>query len=384
MEPLQILDRHYQSFIDETDHRLFFHGLFDYFQYAETLPPFDYITTKISVPGIARLKESQKLHLPAFDEVVQAHKEITKYIADNKINSAGILERLSDYDGIMEGRIRGSGAKVQNLYGELRTIMRLLHDNQEHRAFAAKYVEYDNISPDFPSEYLPLENYKKFANLEDLIASESKNALWGVQNELYELYHCILKGRDEYYKTLERMKNKEVGAALDMMDIGIFYGEWHTIENNTRPNQRPTFFNAEKVRPLMKRYHLQVLSRFVEAEKALTNKDEILVEENITVVVFDKTISKLHVHGTFLKVRRNSNQFKLLSIVMSDIRELGREWDLLDVGREIDGGAEDDAVLTDRYYQAGYQINKNLAIKGIIDFFLLTTDNLRINSRYLT
>lgn len=89
MEPLQILERYYNAFIEQKDPKVFFIGMTDYLDYGDTIPEFDWITSQISLmpkPLTDKLEKEQEV---ALAKIKPIHAEISAYVSEKKIENAG-------------------------------------------------------------------------------------------------------------------------------------------------------------------------------------------------------------------------------------------------------------------------------------------------------
>lgn len=141
MEPLQILERYFNTFIGLDDPKDFFIGMTDYLNYGDVLPEFDLITTQISgMPRelTSRYEAQQKT---ALEKVATAHKEITAYVAKKKIEHPGIKNALKEYGDFVEKRAFSSSPLSYTLHDELHDALEILYALPEHKEFRIESVE---------------------------------------------------------------------------------------------------------------------------------------------------------------------------------------------------------------------------------------------------
>ncbi len=377
MEPLQVLERYYNNFINSDDPKMFFIGMTDYLDYGDNVPEFDLITTQISNMPKALMSQYEEQEKKARKKIEQAHKEVSAYVAKNKVESPALQEALHEYGDFLEKRAFSSSPLATSLHIALGDAIEALHAMPDHKEFASKYVEYHHRDKTLVNRYLPLQEFNDFVDTKDELDRGAKDALWGAQMRMYELCDVVRKGRETHKKIVERYKKREQGASFDLLNYGVLIGEWVKTEEG-RIDRKPTFFSVEKIRPKAQRFHTYVVAHFAEAHDAIGQHSQKADQK----VQFDENACRLYINGTELRIRRVSDQYDLLRVVFSNPEEAGKEWFFSEISELVDPALPQER--TKKYYNAAYQIKKNLASQGISDFFITTAHSVQINKNYLS
>ncbi len=374
MDPLQILERYFSTFIGQDDPKAFFVGLTDYLDYGDAVPEFDVITSQISLMPKGLMDKYATQQEVALKKIRALHKEISSYVSDESIENATIKNALKEYGDFEEKRAFSSSPLPYTLYDELHDVLEVLYGLPEHKDFASKYVELSPTNNTIVRQYLPIQELDDFLETKKELERGSEDALWGAQMRLYELRDVVRKGRETHKQIVERHKKREAGATFDLLNFSVIMGEWSKIEED-RAERDPVFFNPKKVRPKAQRFHMYVVAHFAEAQKALAGPGKIS-----TALSFDADKSRLYVHGHEVAIRKFSDQYHALRIIFEKPEDVPQEWFFSEIAERVDEKKPGDK----RYYNAVYQIREKLAKEGFPEFFITTKQSAKINSKYLS
>lgn len=324
MDTLQILERYYNTFIEQEATKPFFLGLTDYLDYAETLPEYDLITTLISNQAKPLYEKLAVQDKTALEKINKIHKEIKRYIDKNRIENEIIKRLFQEYDSYLAGHSRSSLGLTNALHNHLRDIIEILYGKNESKAFATRYIELFDSSKAQVKRYLPLKEFDEFAEAKDEVQRGYRDAIWGAQAHIYELYDVIRKGRETHKAILERYKKRESGATYNLLNFGVIFGEWKSIEEG-KSDRIPTFFNVKKIKPLVQRFHMHVLAHFSDARKTLEEVSlpkEHRADKATPMLVEDDGIGyfKFQKHGEKIKVGQvSTRKYRLLATLMDSL-----------------------------------------------------------------
>lgn len=96
---------------------------------------------------------------------------------------------------------------------------------------------------------------------------------------------------------------------------------------------------------------------------------------------FDKDKSVLSICGKNIEIRKFSNQYHILRIIFQDDIAKDKDWQLSEIAELIDRAKD---FEWKNLYNAADAIKKKIAIEtGIKDFFITTTQSIKINEKYL-
>src|SRR3989344_4553042 len=169
MDKTQLLERYFNTFINQEHPKQFFIGLKDYLDYGNNIPEFDYITSSISNQASPLFKRHEQQIRIALEKVKEVHKEINSYIQKHKIKDENITKSLKDYDDFLNERAHGNRPLAVFLYDHLSEIVQSLHSLPEHKKFAEKYVEYLRPDKVHISRYIHLKELDELYEIKDEI-----------------------------------------------------------------------------------------------------------------------------------------------------------------------------------------------------------------------
>lgn len=95
---------------------------------------------------------------------------------------------------------------------------------------------------------------------------------------------------------------------------------------------------------------------------------------------FDENKSCLSYRNHTIKIRKFSDQYHALRIILKEPEEYIKEWFFSELTEKIDSEKNNDKT----YYNAFYQLNQKLAIAGFPNFFITTRQSAKINTEYLS
>jgi len=206
--------------------------------------------------------------------------------------------------------------------------------------------------------------------------------LWGNYRKLCTATKTFQKGRE----FLERMKKEgkdtsEVERLIKERDViqsnepeGSLYVSSYLEKNKEKfsssTDGRIKEFQRDKYQNYASRIHNHIV-------KELSRKDALSVNKKICVA-FDNDKSILSIKDTPVKIRKFSNQYHLLKTIFQDEKN---DWQFSELLEKI-GEFED--YNWKKLYDVANAIKKNIAAEtGIKDFFITTTQSIKINEKYL-
>ncbi len=293
MDPLQILERYFNTFITQDDPKHFFIGMADYLNYGDGVPEYDWITSEISAMPAALLSKFEEQKKVAFERVREKHKEITTAIREKNINLPAVENALVECKQIFDGHIYSETPGAYMLHLRLYDIIQALYQTPEYREFASQYITFSERDKTQPRQYLPIKELDELMKTKAEVERGAEDAIWGIQAHIYNLREVINRGREIGEGITERIQKREPGATLDMLNFGVLMGEWMKIEEG-RPERDPVFFVPKKVRPQVQRFHMYVVAHFTEARAAINAAKPIeALKESVEIKPeVDSTVAK--------------------------------------------------------------------------------------------
>lgn len=314
MEPLQILERYFNTFIVHDDPKDFFIGMADYLNYGDGIPEYDWITTQISSMPKAQMDKLDEQNKAALEKVQATHDEIAAYIKKKKINIPEVDNALRECKQIFDGHVHSSMPVPYMLHLRLYDIIRTLYALPDYKTYASKFIVFSEHDKTQPREYMPTKELDDLMETKNELERGSDDAIWGIQGHIYTLRDVVNKGREIGKGITARIKKQEPGATLDMLNFGVLMGEWMKVEEG-RPERDPVFFVPKKVRPQVQRFHMHILANFPAARAALAQASPEQMPPQ-----FDLDSSTLNIHGkaVLISKSKNSDAHYLLSIIFRD------------------------------------------------------------------
>ena len=96
---------------------------------------------------------------------------------------------------------------------------------------------------------------------------------------------------------------------------------------------------------------------------------------------FNPDKSVLHINEYIVEIQKFSDQYHLLRIIFEDPKELLKEWFFSEIAEKYDEAKKFPAK---KFYNAAYQLNRNIAAEtGIKDFFITNTQSFKVDSKYI-
>lgn len=374
MDPLQMLERYYKTFIEEENPKAFFLGMADYLDYANTLPEFERIKKGIAASQKPSTQEVRELERSALVEIHTAKIEIEKYVKKHGIEDPVVKRALNDYDEYFTGTTLSSGSMPSLLHEELCDVVMALDKLPEHQAFARCFVEMSKPNGARVSRYLPIKAADDFFTAVAKLQRGQQVELWGHLQSIQSRYEVIRHGHDTRLALVERSRRGESQATWELLNYTGIMHEWKQIEDE-EIQRGAIYFVVSSVRPLVTRLHNYVLGHWNEPEVKKEMKKEME-----PALFFDPDKSRLHIQGREIKIQKFRDQYHLLRIIFENPKDTPQEWFFSEVIERIDPTYTDEK----RYYNAAYQIRRKLAENGLPDFFITTRQSAKINPRYLS
>lgn len=262
MEKIELLERHFNTFIELQNSRDFFVGMADYFDLMETIPQFKNVTSDILTEGNTLQTKLESLGQSVVMELDKIKQQIDHYVSSEQIKDHVLLKEIQEYENWKNGLIHGSQPLPKALHLCLTDIVERLHSLPGHPSFVAQFVVLiENNGKPIVQRLKPFNQYREYSDLEQEIQSKLQTSLWGQLGQILQLYEVIKHGRREYKELVEINKTSHPpGLTWKLMNWGILVQEWAAIEDG-EDIRDIYFFKVEKIRPWVKRLHNYVISQ---------------------------------------------------------------------------------------------------------------------------
>lgn len=126
-----------------------------------------------------------------------------------------------------------------------------------------------------------------------------------------------------------------------------------------------------------------ILSIDLDETRNIKNELDKKINKNApnTIMDFDKEKSTLNINGTIIKIKKFRNQYYLLGIIFENKENMAKDWQFSEIAEIIDIAKAD---KWHTFYHVAYAIGNKIAREtGIKDFFITTTQSIKINNKYL-
>ncbi len=340
MEVLDILESHYNAFINLAKPRDFFSGLTDYMEYADNISEINRICMEILEPRSVLEKQSENLKGTALIRFDAIKNDLVVYIEKNTIRNGDIGNVLHKYE-----RCKKEKAGMRDLFDDLSvhlcTIIEALFQQPEHRRFAALYGRpYGRDRRNYWTNIdvsLPNKEFTDLLLLEEDLRRGSRTNLWGQVAELMRLYQGIKNGKAQ--KEELRKKWKETKSGRDegaFNNYTLFLSEWLSVVHEQEKD--PFYFNVSKIKPWVSRFHNYILANFDQsaseeqsAQKILTGVQKIeMVSRLKPLLKEDGGVGFLQVYprGQWFHIGgMSTRKYKLVKCLFNPKNDVGYPYD---------------------------------------------------------
>lgn len=286
MDKVQLLERYYNSFINETSPRDFFVGMADYLAYADSLTELKTFAEDVTVPKNKLLAHLVNAERAILTRLASIKDELRAYVDEHHIENSTINDAFRDYDGWLEGKIVGSPRLPDALHDQLNEIILALCKMPEHKNFTERYIEYSE-DKSYIRRHLPVREYDDFRKVVESFEREEKIALWHQLDEVSTLYQTIKTGRAKLMEMVEELnKDHRNPLAWNVLNHRVLVEDWDSVLiDNSKGSY---FFKVERVKPMLERIHTYVLTRFV-----IGKPTEIMSPAVTTFATLQKAAPKL-------------------------------------------------------------------------------------------
>ncbi len=179
-------------------------------------------------------------------------------------------------------------------------------------------------------------------------------------NPLIEYKIVTLKGKVKNVEISAKAFNYEGKASSQAVILDV-----------TKYKQTEEFFRTQKE-------ELEQLNRILMKRELSSEGRE---QKLLAGALFDTDKSVLLIGDKQIFIQKFSKQYALLQVIFKDIESLGKDWQLSEISESMDAESE---FVWKKLYNIADAIRKNIAIEtGIKDFFILTTQSLKINTNYI-
>lgn len=261
MSPIELLERHFKSFIDLDNTHNFFLGMVDYLDFLDNAPEFEAILKGIINERKVLVEKSDELGTRLIKVLEPIKIQFDQYIKTKAIQNSVIDRALHEYEGWKMKKIRGSDTIPNAMHRSLCEVIYELKNSNKHIEFIEPFCQFIDNDPSKYIQYaLPLSEYNEYHEIQQEIQNGQETTLWGQLDEVSILYQMIKNGKKKMKELMDLYK-KEPSSKItwEMMNLSILLSEWKHIEEGRTGNAY--FYEIERVKPWLVRIHNQVITR---------------------------------------------------------------------------------------------------------------------------
>jgi len=287
---IEILERQYQSFINQERDWNFFLGLADYVEFINKTPDFKEALSKIKEKKEKEIKIIEKLEKEAVIELQKIKKELLEIIKTEKFTCEGLPEALLKLEDYEKGKIDSNHYKSSRLNEGLRNLIKVLAEKEG--------IRYEEL----------VKNYSllKYSISKKLLLRMGKSLefqrkkeieLWGAYDKLQLVFRLIKLG-EKYLSTFK----KDLGEYDEYLEL---LKEMEIIKNN---GKRPFFSSLPSPkRDTLFDYRKKELKK--DNYKLYTTRIHNYLIQELSKKESEETIKK-EVKGTILYLNQNGDLYR--------------------------------------------------------------------------
>ena len=274
MDEIKILERYYDGFINQETPSAFFNGFTDYFEYANDLQAFEYVVTLLLEKGNPLKDEVSEKSRKAIARLDAVRKGVGEYIDRQKIVDTNIKELFLDYD-VVRARNNNNTSYffVKAMHEKLSKVFEILYSMPDCKPHISSYIVYEKGTSITVKQFLSLIELRDVYLAKEEYESAEKSELWGQVPLLYQIFQIIKEGKKQQLALSAGKKIFSSKGTFDLPALNILVGEWEEVRDG-KPhtvlgvvtNKKPTYFDVQKIRPIVVRLHLYFIKENAEYE----------------------------------------------------------------------------------------------------------------------
>jgi len=374
---IETLDRYYQSFINQNGNWEFFLGLADYVKYAVKTQEVDSILKRIVQVRDNDQKRLKEYEQRVIKETEQAKEKLFKIIKEHKISNEALDRAIEEYQGYENGTTLSSQSRGEALSEALIDIIHILFKNG-HKELVKNFAIEHREAPNEVGKYTFSKTLELYEKEKEIFNEKLKTELWASWDNLVLAYLTIFKADEE----LEKLHKDKKDLFMAWNFSGLV-GEMRKIRDGNRnrltgiaSDFKPIHFKKENYISHATRIHNYLIQKLSKEKDEQTEK-----RVNFAPPSFDKDKGILYIQNKEIKITKFTDQYDMLDLIFKSSENQQKDWQYSEIQEFIDQAKPSDWK---RLYNIAYALRNKIAIEtGIKDFFLTTTQSIKINPKYL-
>jgi hypothetical protein len=191
----------------------------------------------------------------------------------------------------------------------------------------------------------------------------------------YQVPNDLIPSPEDQRRVLKLLENKKAIKVVEFKYPKVFAMSFVAEQFDVKPLGCFLKILQPKFNKIYKKY--EKFKKENLATKKNNNIDKQEYETNYKIF-FDRDKGILSICNKIVKIQKFSNQYHLLRIIFEDKL---KDWQFSEISELVDMAKDFDWK---HFYNSAYEIKKKIAIEtGIKDFFITTTQSIKINEKYL-
>lgn len=373
---IELLEKHYSSFIDQERYWNFFLGLSDYIVLVRETPETKEIIEMVMSTKSEDLQRIQKLHNKTVKEFKQSKEKVLKIIKDNKISSVELDKAIKELESYEDGSLLTSRSKPR-MYDHCLFEIALNLPNDRRKDLLKDFIDNSRGLRNIYGNFVFSKTFFELSREAERLEEKRKVTLWHAWDRL-SLIYSVLHEREKI--TAELRNDKSQFWAVAEFNWFEMISEMNRIEESTRSafdEQRKFYhFKKDEYRLYATRIHNHLIKELSNSKTKKLEPKEI--KERMS---FDTEKSVLIIHDKKIRIKKFSDQYNLLKIILEDKKRLFQELFFSEIAEIYDPA---NPLPDKKFYNATYQVNqKIIRDTGIQDFLIMTTQSVKFNEKYL-
>lgn len=360
-----LLERHYQSFINEELASTFFLGLADYIKFTYDNPQCRAICDDLKAQEEAEYDKLNELESKSIKELEVAEKALKQIILKNKLDAEIFKELFEKYRKYKTEEIVTSSTQPLEMD---RTLVQVAVEISKKDPTLVK--QFVNPNPTYQNIY---GNYKfsqsldLFLKQKDYIAEAKDREIWGSLYYLTVISMVVMKGKPEFDQMYTDEGKTEERHAHDAVDYFHTQADWNRLRNTRISVKEFAQFisGVKSYQSLVNRFHLYLIT------KLRTN------DTTTYKITFDESKAILSLNDIQIKLKKGGNEFHLTRLLIEDPY---KEWFFSELAELYD---DTGATKEKKFSNAAYELkSKVIKATDVSDLIIMTAQSVQFNPKY--
>jgi len=317
---IKILDRYYQSFINQKRDWDFFLGLADYVKYATETPEVDKILKSIVQKRVNAEKRLKECEEDAIKEAKVIKDKLFQKIKQKKISYEELNKLVQEWNDYANRRIISSLSDAETLSGCLMDIIRSLYDTN-HREITKDFIIEEETDPKVIKEFTCFKKLDLYKRERLAYQEKEKIELWRAWDNLALVYIVIFKKEEELEKLRKDEKKWWITFSLQCL-----IGEMQKIkEGQLFLGSKPLWFTKDDYIGYATRIHNYLIQELSKAEGKKNNKGGIPLSKEkeikkITLIEMDKDEYLFAINDNYKEIKKVPKYSEWWKIFIKEIK----------------------------------------------------------------